>query len=142
MPKVEFPDIGRVIEALAAGSWAATKALAPGGTSPTEAFSKEFDKIMGGEGIDQKALGGAFSGRKPLLVGEMGPELIIPSGSGQVLNAQRTQQMLQAGMARGMGGGAGGGITSVNTGGNVVSAPTTNYVNNGIAARRPILLTA
>ena len=72
----------------------------------------------------------------------MGPELIIPSGSGQVLNAQRTQQMLQAGMARGMGGGAGGGITSVNTGGNVVSAPTTNYVNNGIAARRPIYLTA
>ena len=42
-----------------------------------------------------------------------------------------------------MGGGAGGGgEIAINTGGNVVSSPTTNYVNNGIAARRPILMTA
>jgi hypothetical protein len=50
--------------------------------------------------------------------------------------------MTQAGIQRGIGGGGGGGITSINTGGNVVSAPTTNYVNNGIAARRPIILAA
>jgi hypothetical protein len=55
----------------------------------------------------------------------------------------RATAMMQAGIQRGMGGGAGGGgITSINTGGNVVSSPTTNYVNNGIAARRPILMTA
>ena len=77
-----------------------------------------------------------------MLVGEMGPEMILPNQGGQVLNAQRTQQMLQAGMQRGMGGAGGGGTTSINTGGNVVSAPTTNYVNNGIAARRPIILAA
>jgi hypothetical protein len=78
-----------------------------------------------------------------MIVGELGPEIILPNQGGQVFNAQRTQQMLQAGMQRDMGGGAGGGgFTSINTGGNVVSAPTTNYVSSGIAARRPIILAA
>jgi len=58
-------------------------------------------------------------------------------------SGRRAAAMLQAGIQRDMGGGgAGGGITSINTGGNVVSSPTTNYVNNGIAARRPIILAA
>ena len=93
-------------------------------------------------GLIGMAKGGSFAAGQPMLVGEAGPEMILPNQGGQVLNAQRTQQMLQAGLERNMGGAGGGGITSVNTGGNVVSAPTTNYVNNGIAARRPILLTA
>jgi len=88
------------------------------------------------------AKGGSFAGGRPMIVGELGPEIIMPSGGGQVMNAQRTQQMIQSGMQRGMGGDAGGGgTTSINTGGNVVSSPTTNYVNNGTAARRPIYLT-
>jgi len=110
-------------------------------------------KLPGAEGATKWALnkvfnmlgmakGGTFSAGKPIIVGEMGPEMIMPSGGGQVFNAQRTQQMMQAGIQRDMGGGAGGGVTSINTGGNVVSAPTTNYVNNGIAARRPIILAA
>jgi len=86
------------------------------------------------------AAGGTFSKGRAMLVGELGPELILPSTGGQVINAQRSQQMLQAGMQRGMGSGAGGGITSINTGGNVVSSPTTNFVGSGIAARRPIVL--
>jgi len=88
------------------------------------------------------AKGGTFQKGQPMIVGELGPEMILPDQGGQVINAQRTQQMLQAGMQRGVGGAGGGGITSINTGGNVVSAPTTNYVNNGIAARRPIILAA
>jgi hypothetical protein len=59
------------------------------------------------------------------------------------VSGQRAAAMTQAGILRGMGGGAGGGgFTSINTGGNVVSAPTTNYVSSGIAARRPIILAA
>jgi hypothetical protein len=58
-------------------------------------------------------------------------------------SGRRAAAMLQAGIQRGMGGpGGGGGITSINTGGNVVNAPTTTYVNNGTAARRPIILNA
>ena len=91
---------------------------------------------------DPRAAGGPFSTGRPMIVGELGPEIILPNRGGHVLNAQRTQQMLQAGMQRGMGGGGGGGTTSINTGGNVVSSPTTNYVNNGTAARRPIILAA
>jgi len=93
--------------------------------------------------VAANAAGGPFSGGRPMIVGELGPEMILPNQGGQVLNAQRTQQIMQAGIQRDMGGGAGGGgTTSINTGGNVVSAPTTNYVNNGIAARRPIILAA
>jgi hypothetical protein len=56
-------------------------------------------------------------------------------------SGRRAAAMLQAGIQRDIGGrGGGGGITSINTGGNVVSSPTTNYVNNGTAARRPIIL--
>jgi hypothetical protein len=94
-------------------------------------------------GLIGMAKGGPFTKGQPMIVGEMGPEMILPNQGGQVLNAQRTQQMMQAGIQRGMGGTVGGGgTTSINTGGNVVSAPTTNYVNNGIAARRPIILAA
>jgi len=101
-------------------------------------ISKEtINDMMGLVGL---AKGGPFSGSKPIIVGELGPEMIMPSSGGQVMTAQRTQQMLQAGIQRGMGGGGGGGEVAINTGGNVVSAPTTNYVNNGIAARRPIIL--
>jgi len=107
----------------------------------TAAGKKKAQKI---ENVDPGPLaaGGPIRAGQWGLVGEMGPELILPNQGGQVLNAQRTQQILQAGMQRDMGGGAGGGITSINTGGNIVSAPTTNYVNNGIAARRPIILAA
>jgi len=109
---------------------------------PGELFGLSRGNLNDIMGMLGRAKGGPFAKGQPMIVGEMGPEMIIPNQGGQVFNAQRTQQMLQSGMQRDMGGGAGGGITSINTGGNVVSAPTTNYVNNGIAARRPIILAA
>ena len=69
-----------------------------------------------------RALGGPIKQGLPYLVGEMGPELILPSGSGQVLNAQRTEQILASGINRGMQG-MGGGTSLVN-------APVTSVQNN------------
>ena len=59
---------------------------------------------------DAKAGGGPVDAGKPILVGELGPEMIMPSSGGHVVNAQRTAQMQAAGLRRGAGsGGAGGG---------------------------------
>ena len=67
-----------------------------------------FNSIFGA-----KAMGGPIKQGLPYLVGEMGPELILPSGSGQVLNANRTEQILASGITRGMQG-MGGGTNFVN----------------------------
>ena len=72
--------------------------------------------------IAKRQAGGSIKGGLPYLVGEMGPELIIPSGSGQVFNAQRTEQILASGINRGM-----QGIGS--SGSAIVNAPV-NTVNN------------
>lgn len=67
--------------------------------------------------VEARASGGpVFSGRQ-YLVGEQGPELFIPSGSGTVASASMTQQMLAAlvGIARRLerGGGGGGNLVPV-----------------------------
>jgi hypothetical protein len=41
-----------------------------------------------------RARGGPISAGRPYIVGEEGPELIIPSGSGRVMSAPQTQSML------------------------------------------------
>lgn len=45
-------------------------------------------------GILGKAVGGPVAGRTPYLVGEKGPELIVPKKDGYVLTADQTQQAL------------------------------------------------
>ena len=66
--------------------------------------------------------GGSIEAGKPYLVGESGPELIMPSGSGEIVPHQRTQQMVQAAIqksldrvtASGRGGGGGGNSQQIN----------------------------
>lgn len=41
------------------------------------------------------ATGGHFDGSTPLLVGEKGPEIVLPRGPGTVLNAHQTQAVMQ-----------------------------------------------
>ena len=53
------------------------------------------------------AAGGFFSPKQPMLVGELGPELILPNTGGMVMNAQRTAQIQAAGLQRGAGLGGG-----------------------------------
>jgi hypothetical protein len=67
------------------------------------------------------AKGGPFQKGQPMLVGELGPELILPSTGGVVMNAQRTAQIQEAGLRRGAMGQGGGApalfapISNVNT---------------------------
>ena len=83
-------------------------------------FKKVMDPedMLGILGIMGFAKGGQFSGKAPIMVGEMGPELIMPSTGGIVMNAQRTQEIQEAGLRRGAAGGGGGGAT-------IINAPTT-----------------
>ena len=63
----------------------------------------------------QTAMGGPIGAGAPVLVGEHGPELFVPSASGRVLPKQQTQTAM---------GGAGGAPT-------IINAPTTSNVSNG-----------
>jgi len=74
-----------------------------------------------GEGVEKKAGGGAVAKGVPYMVGEQGPELIIPNGAGTVKTASQTSQMMQAGLNR-QGGAGGGGAVNVIQGG----SPTTD----------------
>ena len=69
------------------------------------------------------------------MVGELGPELIIPSGGGRVINAQRTDAMRDALIQRRMDGMGGGGqaiiapTTVANTSSTNITHTTTSIVN-------------
>jgi hypothetical protein len=70
-------------------------------------------------------MGGPVKKGVPYLVGEgtTQGELFIPNSSGMILSANRTEQILQAGLQRGAAAGGGGGGTTL------VNAPVTS-VNN------------
>ena len=65
--------------------------------------------------VEARASGGPVLSGRQYLVGEQGPELFIPSGSGTIASASMTQQMLAAlvGIARRLERGGGGGGNSV-----------------------------
>ena len=92
----------------------------------------------------QKQAGGSIKGGQPYLVGEQGPELILPSGSGQVIPHMRTQQMIQASIQKSIdavtSGGGGGGVSNSGNTSVVDSHTETTMVNTGVAVRRPIIL--
>ena len=81
-------------------------------------------KVLGWLGFDkdeevkpgkQSAGGGPIGKGEATLVGEMGPELFVPSGSGRILPKAQTETAL---------GGGGGAPT-------IVNAPTTNVTGGG-----------
>ncbi len=57
--------------------------------------------------VPGRAGGGSVLGGSAYLVGERGPELFIPSGTGRVISNDNTQRMLRGGW------GAGGGVTQI-----------------------------
>jgi hypothetical protein len=61
---------------------------------------------QGSVGFEKRAKGGPVSAGQPYLVGEQGPELVVPSGNGTVIPAGKTASM--------MGGGMGGGGMTIN----------------------------
>ena len=69
-----------------------------------KAFNMSSDLGTGeieGQGFGRQS-GGPITAGKPYMVGEGGPEMIIPSTAGQVLNAQRTERMQQASLRNSM----------------------------------------
>lgn len=62
---------------------------------------------LNGNGVIGLATGGPMDAGRPYIVGEKGPELIIPSSSGTVVNASQTARMVGAG-GRELGVGEGG----------------------------------
>jgi len=121
LPNFELPDFGEMIKDV-------VRAVFP---------TSLFDKTLLGYGLkdflpdslsefltepDKKlAAGGSFNKGDSVLVGELGPELILPSNSGTVVNAQRTQQIQQAGLQRG------DASTAAPT---IVNAPSNTVVDN------------
>ena len=101
------------------------KAMLPKLSDVTDTIKGWFgfgsDEKGKGKNVNQKAAGGPFGANKPMIVGELGPELILPSSGGQVVNAERTSQMQAAGLRRGAG--SGGAAPAV------VNAPV-NTINN------------
>jgi hypothetical protein len=75
--------------------------------------------------LDKRQMGGPVTKGVPYLVGEgdTRPELFIPSSSGMILSAQKTEKIMQAGLQRGTPAGAG------SAGPAIVNAPV-NTVNN------------
>jgi len=83
---------------------------------------------MGDDSKDQplegRAEGGSVGAGQPYVVGERGQELFVPSQPGQIVNAQRTAEMMKGGS-----GGNGGGSTSIVVAPNNVTS-STNTTNN------------
>ena len=123
LPDLEMPDFGEMIKGVIRAVF------------PTSLFDKSFlgyslkdflpdslTKFLTEEPDKKLASGGSFKAGQSLLVGELGPELILPSTGGQVKSAERTQQIQAAGLRRGADG-------SGTSGPAVVNAPV-NTVNN------------
>ena len=123
LPDLEMPDFGEMIKGVIRAVF------------PTSLFDKSFlgyslkdflpdslTKFLTEEPDKKLASGGSFKAGQSLLVGELGPELILPSTGGQVKSAERTQQIQAAGLRRGAGG-------SGTSGPAVVNAPV-NTINN------------
>ena len=100
-------DFGGMIKSLVDSLPTFVKMLIP--DSAIEAMTDVVTK-------DEKATGGPVGKGAPILVGEMGPELFVPSGSGRILPKAQTATAL---------GGGGGGAPII------MNAPTTNVKGGG-----------
>ena len=92
---------------------------------------------MAGPADFRFAAGGAFQAGQPMLVGELGPELILPNTGGMVLSAQRTAAIQEAGLQRGAGASAGGGATLVNAPVTSINNSSSNMTNTTTSFSHP-----
>ena len=89
---------------------------------------------MGDDSKDQplegRAEGGSVGTGQPYVVGERGQELFVPNQPGQIVNAQRTAEMMKGGS-----GGNGGGSTSIVVAPTNVTSSTSssNYSSSGVS---------
>ena len=120
-------NIGRKIEAADFGKWTPdwVKNALLKVFDPTKGMQAAANS-MSSHPMGSRATGGPFAANAPIIVGELGPEIILPSFGGQVLNAERTAQIQEAGLRRGAGGA--GGTTTIP----IVSAPVTSVNNSSM----------
>jgi len=121
LPDFEMPDLGKAIGQLLAGIFPDDWILGKGfvGTAVNLVMPNSLIDML--KNLKGLATGGVMNAGQPTMVGELGPELIMPSSGGQVMNAERTAQMQESGLQRGAG--AGGAPT-------IVSAPVTSINNS------------
>ena len=121
LPDFEMPDLGKAIGQLLAGIFPDDWILGKGfvGTAVNLVMPNSLIDLL--KNLKGLAAGGPMVANKPVMVGELGPEMIMPSSGGHVVNAQRTAQMQAAGLRRGAGAGGGGPA--------LVNAPV-NTINN------------
>jgi SLT domain-containing protein len=121
--------LGEALSNIATNAIEAIKAILPS-MEDLKAMLPSFDGLknffgFGGDEPEGKSKGGPIKAGVPYLVGEKGPELIVPGAASMVFPTEktadiRTQQINQAGVARS---GGGGGTV-------VVDAKSTNVVNS------------
>ena len=125
LPDISNPFAG-VIKAINKSDFFSDASVEWAFTSPIKSAKgvilSAFKSIFGEEPDKTRALGGTFKPGESILVGELGPERILPSSAGTVMSASRTAQIQQAGLERGMNAAGGGG-------GPYVDARQANTVN-------------
>ena len=70
-----------------------------GGYKGSELFGKASDKITG---VEARAMGGPVLAGKPYLVGELGPELFMSRTDGQIVNSEKTYELISSNVGGGI----------------------------------------
>ena len=78
----------------------------------------------------KKYKGGGVSAGQSILVGELGPELMIPRTDAQIFSAKRSEEMIMAALSRGLSGGGEGGDVITQIDGRVNNSSSILSVNN------------
>ena len=78
----------------------------------------------------QKYKGGSAMAGQSILVGELGPELMIPRTDAQIFSAKRSEEMIMAALSRGLSGGGEGGDVITQIDGRVNNSSSILTVNN------------
>ena len=121
-PETRFKGIGRIAglgvgvsaaTLLSAGTFGLAAPIAAMIPLATAEIGASIGKMFDPKKIIEMAEGGSVGAGQPYVVGERGQELFVPNQPGQIVNAQRTAEMMKGGS-----GGNGGGSTSI------VVAPT------------------
>ena len=86
-------------------------------------FSNSDDEVEG------RAEGGSVEAGQPYVVGERGQELFVPNQPGQIVNAQRTAEMMKGGS----GGNGGGGTSIVVAPTNISSSNSSSITSSGVS---------
>ena len=86
--------------------------------------------ISVGENTPLAYKGGTARQGQSILVGELGPELMIPRTDAQIFSAKRSEEMIMAALSRGLSGGGEGGDVITQIDGRVNNSSSILTVNN------------